>query len=117
MLIEKAFQTSNHRIGLDVTWKPRRKSGVANIFGLQEHKDNESKQFDLVLSILWRWAVKQHVRDRMAERDALCSRVSGAIFQGFRTLSSTEARFSELRPHCIDARRGNMCTLMHSLTQ
>lgn len=45
---EKAFQTSKHRIGLSIAWKPRRESGVAHVLGLDERKEDESEDFDLV---------------------------------------------------------------------
>ena len=52
MLVEKAFQTSNHRIGLSVAWEPRRESGVTHVLGLDERKDDESEEFDLIFPVL-----------------------------------------------------------------
>lgn len=52
MLVEKAFQAANHRIGLSIAWKPRRESGVAHVLGLEERKDDESEEFDLIFPVL-----------------------------------------------------------------
>lgn len=51
MLVEKASRAANHRIGLSVAWEPRRESGVAHILGLEECKDDESEEFNLILPV------------------------------------------------------------------
>ncbi|WP_145975593.1 hypothetical protein [Deinococcus gobiensis] len=51
MPIKKAFHTTDDRISLSFPREPRRESGVANIFGLNESKDDAGKQLNLIFPI------------------------------------------------------------------
>ena len=52
MLVKKAFQTANHRIGLGVAWKAHRESGLTGVLGPNEGKDDKGEAFSLVLPVL-----------------------------------------------------------------
>ena len=80
MLVEETFQTTNHGISLCAAGEPRRESGVADILGLDQGKDHEGEQFDLVLPVVRKMsseAARQGLKGN--ERRALFSRVRRKI--------------------------------------
>ncbi|MFC6663711.1 hypothetical protein [Deinococcus multiflagellatus] len=86
MPIKEAFHTPNDRSGARASGEARREFSMPDVLALQERKDHQGKQLNLVLAKLWKVrgeAARQFGQD--VRRRALFSRTS----RGFSTPRET----------------------------